>query len=141
MRTIRMIKIGENGEQLPDDAAQHAAVLLPDHGLMFTARVINSEEQPQTELEEACTKVSCAGFTDWTMPEIEELELVVDRSRYEPAINPAFFPDMPIDWLWSKTPAAWSSYAAWYVDADYGYVYYRHRSSSGFALAVRRAGQ
>ncbi|MFL4600193.1 DUF1566 domain-containing protein, partial [Stenotrophomonas maltophilia] len=70
-----------------------------------------------------------------------ELQLLIDRSRYSPAINTDFFKDIQNDWYWSKTPAAWSSASAWGVDFNLGYVSYDHRGSNGFALAVRRAGQ
>jgi hypothetical protein len=147
MRTITMIKIGADGQHLPADATDHAAVLLPDHGLMFTARVINAEEAPQLDLEQQCTQLTCAGFTDWTMPEIDQLELIIDRTRHSPALNTDFFLDIPLDWLWSKTPCAWSSKdaagvsaAAWYVSSHYGHVGSYHRGN-GFALAVRRVGQ
>ncbi|MGN6520852.1 MAG: DUF1566 domain-containing protein [Dokdonella sp.] len=141
MRFIEMIKIGESGEQLPPDAKNHVAVLLPAQGLMFTARVINETEKSQPDLEKACTEVTCAGFNDWSLPEIDELELLIDRSRYSPALNPEYFLDIPEDWLWSKTPAAWSASSAWVVYAYGGYVYNYHRYIDGFALAVRRVGQ
>ncbi len=135
------IKILSDGTHLPagSDRTDHVAVLLPQHGLMFTARVINAEAQRQAKLEEACKAVTCAGFSDWVMPEIEELQLVVDRTRYNPALDPEYFRDIPIDWLWSKTPAAWSALSAWLVSADYGGVINLPRYYGGFALAVRRA--
>ncbi|MFL4600194.1 DUF1566 domain-containing protein, partial [Stenotrophomonas maltophilia] len=70
-----------------------------------------------------------------------ELQLLIDRSRYSPAINTDFFKDIQNDWYWSKTPAAWSSASAWLVYFDYGGVYGGRRYLNGFALAVRRAGQ
>ncbi|MFL4599916.1 DUF1566 domain-containing protein, partial [Stenotrophomonas maltophilia] len=70
-----------------------------------------------------------------------ELQLLIDRSRYSPAINTDFFKDIQNDWYWSKTPAAWSSASAWYVYFSSGAVYNNRRHDLGFALAVRRAGQ
>ena len=77
MRNIEKIKIGAAGEQLPHDATNHVAVLLPAFGLMFTRSVINPDDsKSQDALELACKAVNCAGFSDWDMPEIEELELL-----------------------------------------------------------------
>lgn len=147
-RNIEMIKIGLNGEQLPADATDHVAVLLPAHGLMFTRSPINSSEKSQTDLEQACKEVTCAGFNDWDMPEIHELELIVNRSRCSPAVNTDFFAGIPNDWLWSKTDCAWQekdaagrSASAWHVNAGNGNVNGGPRGNDGFAVAVRRVGQ
>jgi hypothetical protein len=139
--TLEAIKISATGEHLPADSKDHVAVLLPKHGLMFTARVINKDEKAQSDLEADCKNIDVAGFTDWRMPEIDELQLIVDRTRYNPALDPELFLDVPLDWLWSATAAAWSSASAWLVGANDGFVGNLRRSGSGFALAVRRAGQ
>ncbi|MCG8275371.1 DUF1566 domain-containing protein [Stenotrophomonas sp. NLF4-10] len=64
------------------------------------------------------------GFTDWRLPEVEELFLLADRSRCSPAIDVAFFPACKSDWYWTATDDAseekdedtgHSAYA-WFVD-------------------------
>ena len=106
MLNIEKIKIGANGEHLPVDSMEHVAVLLPAFGLMFTRSVINETEKPQLALESDCRAVQCAGFDDFDMPDIDELSLIVDRSRSAPALDPNFFTEIPIDWLWAKTDCA-----------------------------------
>ncbi|UQA69579.1 DUF1566 domain-containing protein [Stenotrophomonas maltophilia] len=141
MNPIKFKKIGADRNQLPDDSNDHVAVFLPDYGLTFTATNIVDSDVPHTECEAAAKALDLLGHTDWDLPTIEEYQLLIDRSRYSPAINTDFFKDIQNDWYWSKTPAAWSSASAWLVDFSYGYVYGYRRDSSGFALAVRRAGQ
>ena len=136
-----MIKIGADGARLPNDATEWVAVELPEHGLMFSRTSIVDSDIPQEECEAACKALSLAGHADWDLPTIDELQLVVDRSRYSPAIDTDFFVDIENDWYWSKTAAAWSSASAWYVDFDSGLVGSYHRNGVGFALAVRRVGQ
>ena len=141
MTNIKFIKIGADGQQLPIDATDWVAVELPEHGLTFTATSIVESDVPQEQCDAAAKAMTLAGHSDWDLPTIDELSLLVDRTRYEPAINTDFFQDIQNDWYWSKTPAAWSSASAWGVHFDGGYVGSGHRSGSGFALAVRRAGQ
>jgi len=141
MSNIKFIKIDAEGQQLPNDATDWVAVELPEHGLTFTATSIVESDVPQEKCEAAAKALTLAGHSDWDLPTIDELSLLVDRTRYEPAINTDFFQDIQSDWYWSKTPAAWSSASAWFVYFDGGYVHDDLRSYDGFALAVRRAGQ
>ncbi|MFV1846411.1 DUF1566 domain-containing protein [Stenotrophomonas maltophilia] len=141
MNPITFKKIAADGSVLPDTATDHVAVLLPDYGLTFTATSIVEIDVPHADCESAAKALDLLGHTDWDLPTIEELQLLIDRSRYSPAINTNFFKDIQNDWYWSKTPAAWSSASAWIVDFYYGNVYSYLRYNDGFALAVRRAGQ
>jgi len=141
MSNIKFIKIGADGQQLPNDAPDWAAVELPERGLTFTATSIVETDVPQEECEAAARALTLAGHCDWDLPTIDELSLLVDRSRYAPAINTDYFQSIQNDWYWSKTPCAWSSASAWLVDFSLGLVYYDPRGDGGFALAVRRAGQ
>ena len=141
MTNPTFIKIGADGTRLPNDATDWVAVELPDQGLTFSRTSIVDTDVPQEKCEAACKALTLAGHSDWDLPTIEELQLLVDRSRYEPAIDTDYFVDIENDWYWSKTPAAWSSASAWNVYFNLGYVSSNRRSGHGFALAVRRAGQ
>ena len=141
MRKPTFLKIGADGARLPNDATDWVAVELPDHGLTFSRTSVTDSDVPQEQCEAACKALTLAGFSDWDLPTIDELQLLVDRSRYSPAIDTDFFVDIENDWYWSKTAAAWSSASAWLVGFDLGYVYNYPRGGYGFALAVRRAGQ
>ena len=141
MKKRTMIKLAADGQELPADATEWVAVKLPEHGLIFTATQINEEETDQESLQAQAAALDLLGATDWDLPTIDELQLLVDRERYDPAIDTAFFRDIQSDWYWSKTPAAWSSASAWDVGFYDGYVYDLRRYYDGFALAVRRVGQ
>jgi len=133
-----LIKISAEGARLPADATDWVAVELPDHGLTFTRTSVVNSDVPQEECEAACKALTLLGHSDWDLPTIEELSLLVDRSRHSPAIDTAYFVDIENDWYWSKTPAAWSSASAWGVYFDGGHVLNFLRDCRGFALAVRR---
>jgi len=141
MSPLKLIKIGADGQQLPDDATDHVAVLLPDHGLTFTATSVTDSDVSQEDCEVAAKACTLLGASDWDLPAIDELSLVIDRARYSPAINTDFFRDIQNDWYWTKTPAAFASSSAWGVYFGLGYVGGSLRGGDGFALAVRRSGQ
>jgi hypothetical protein len=148
MQQVSMIKIGANGEQLPEDATSWDAVLLPALGLMFTAGNVGDDEQDYEDTEAAVKALTVAGFSDWRIPERFELESILDLKRYSPAIDPVFFRDTRSDWYWTNTPCAWNdrpgpSGSVWVVDFGGGGVNYDDRNSTAFARAVRAvpAGQ
>ena len=141
MSRITFINIGADGQPLAAESTeQHVAVLLPDHGIMFTATNV-AKDVPQSECEAACNACTVAGFSDWELPTIDQLQLLIDRTRHAPAIDTDYFRDIANDWYWSTTPAAWSASVAWFVDFGNGFVFNGHRGNFGFALAVRRSGQ
>jgi len=72
---------------------------------------------------------SLCGFSDWRVPEIDELESIVNFNRFNPAIDSVFFPDTRASHFWSSSASAYGSRYAWYVGFGYGnsnYYYYRN---------------
>lgn len=67
-----------------------------------------------------------AGYTDWRLPNKNELESLVERRCYSPAINARFFPNTPLSsgWVWSSSPYAPYPNDAWEVSFDDGKVYW-----------------
>ncbi|WP_200153424.1 DUF1566 domain-containing protein [Chromatium okenii] len=74
------------------------------------------------------------GYSDWRLPNLKELQTLVDYSRYSPAIDSSYFPNTPGAWFWSGSPYADNSGDAWIVDFYGGYA---KNSSRISALSVR----
>lgn len=87
-------------------------------GLMWT-----QSEAPLMTWKEAleyCEKLSAAGQSDWRLPNIRELQSLVDDSRREPSIDKTYFPGCRLSMYWSSTTYVRAPRFAWYVRFDDG---------------------
>ena len=61
------------------------------------------------------------GYTDWRVPDINELHSIVHQGRVNPTIDTNYFPNTIPSWFWSSSPYASYSYGAWILNFNYGY--------------------
>jgi len=141
-------KVLADGTHLPagSDRTDHVAVIDHSTGLMWSVESLGSKEDAddgitQEACEARCRELTLLGANDWRLPTRAELAALVEDTRHEPAIDASLFPRVKPHWHWTSTPCAWSSASAWGVHFGYGGIYGSRRGNSGFALAVRRAGQ
>jgi hypothetical protein len=82
-----------------------------------------------------CENLSFAGHNDWRLPNVRELQGIVDYGRINPSIDPAF--DALSSVYWSSTSYADNPDSAWVVYFGYGAVSYDGKAGSFYVLAVR----
>ena len=81
-----------------------------------------------------CESLTYAGYSDWRLPNKNELASLVNYGKYNPASD---FPDMPSNYFWSSSTDAASTYYAWRVDFDYGGVFDNRKATSCYVRCVR----
>ncbi len=86
-----------------------------------------------------CQSRTTGGYEDWRLPNIRDLESIVDFSRNTPALPTAFTVTNPGLWFWTGSPYSidnWSDAHAYGISIELGYTDYL--SGNGIhALCVR----
>ncbi len=77
-----------------------------------------------------CEDSTYGGYSDWRLPNIRELDSIVDLGRHDPAIDPVF--SCQHDYYWSSSPYTGGFGSPWRMDFRTGQPsnFYRFRVSS-----------
>lgn len=81
-----------------------------------------------------CEDLTYAGYSDWRLPDKNELASLVNYEKANPASD---FPDMPKEYFWSSSTYIHDTSLAWDVYFSNGYVGSRNKSSANSVRCVR----
>ena len=84
-----------------------------------------------------CEGLELDEHDDWRLPSMKELQTIVDETRYNPAVDPNAFLNMPTDVFWTSSIWATNPSNAWVVYFSYGYSSIRDTTYSGRVRCVR----
>ncbi len=81
--------------------------------------------------------LTLAGYGDWRLPNVKELQSLNDETLTNPSIDRKYFPGATASKYWTSTTLAKQSPRAWHVDFQYGIASYDDKSSSLQVRCVR----
>jgi hypothetical protein len=88
----------------------------------------------------AADQAEDAGYSDWRVPNRNELGAIVETRCYSPAINGAVFPASPAAAFWTSSPAGEQAEQAWAIDFDQGTLQTQAQDTD-LALRLVRGGR
>lgn len=97
---------------------------------------VENEEMTYSEAKTYCKELSLAGYKNWRLPELTELQSIINLKRYEPAIVGNFFYTGKGNY-WSSTSYADDSIRAWAVDFKSGSTSHNRHSYDYYVRCVR----
>jgi hypothetical protein len=127
-------KLDTQFAELPHDAASWPYTRDNRTGLIWTSGNVGGGRMTWAEAEKTAAAVG-EGFR---LPTVDELQTLVDRTKYNPALRGAeFFIGPESSYYWTSSPDASDPDCAWVVHFNDGYVLLGYRSSPAFVRAVR----
>ena len=79
-------------------------------------------------------RVNVESGVNWRLPNVKELQTLVDRGFERPAIDSGVFPNTPTAHYWTSTPHAVFRYSVWVVGFGDGNVALKSRNRDSFGV-------
>ncbi len=101
----------------------------PSTGLVWQKTIPESPPETRQAAIAYCEALTCAGRSDWRLPDLFELSTLVDFGTFDPASR---FPDMPSSTFWSSSYVEYLSYSGTSNPIDQPPIEVRHNGAVDF---------
>ena len=134
MRVILLIMIGLS--LLQADFSRTGEIVKDSmSGLEFQDDAVGSRMKWEAAISH-CEALTLGGHSDWSLPNVNELKSIADRSKVDPAIEDTFT-NTNSDRYWSSTTYEGNKNDSWTVYFGSGYVGNDPKGSSNYVRCVR----
>jgi len=138
MKQILLIMIGLSVLSYADFTKSGHIVTDSTTSLQWQDDAIGSTMDWQSAINH-CEALTLESYSDWRLPNINELKTIIDRTKVSPAIVDGFENASSNDY-WSSTTYEGNKNLAWDVDFYSGSTNYSYKGNSYYVRCVR-AGQ
>jgi hypothetical protein len=84
-----------------------------------------------------CDALVFGGHEDWRLPSVDELGSILDRGKYNPAVDTDKFHNVASSYYWSSTTDVRNSRNAWFVSLGYSFQSFFSKNHSTYVRCVR----
>jgi len=115
MRTILLIMIGLSVSIWADFNRDDARQIVTDNSTGLQWQDDSSTiDKNWADAIDYCETLTLGNYTDWRLPNLNELHSIVDRSKHHPAMDSVFKNVAPYGY-WSSTTRVREEYSAWEI--------------------------
>lgn len=134
-RFVRCVRGDYSFQSVFEESEINGKVVVTDNttGLLWTKEYLSYSGISLTwkMALDHCANLNYAGYSDWRLPNINELNTLIDYSKHDPASS---FPGVPSYFFWSST----SSFEnLWSTDSYSGITSWGGKSGNSYARCVR----
>jgi uncharacterized protein DUF1566 len=120
------------------DFTDNGDLTVTDNNTKLVWQQVDDNSTPNWETALSyCESLTLAGQSNWRLPNVRELESIVDETTFSPAINSTDFPTTDSDYYWSSTTYQDDFANAWTVFFDSGAAVVVPKTSSYYVRCVR----
>ena len=96
---------------------------------------VNTTIKSWSDSIDYCENLTLGGYTNWHLPNYNELYSLADRNKYNPAINDTFV-NVNKKGYWSSTTDVSDSFKAYVIDFSYGNDLFEDKINSKYTICV-----